>query len=90
MKKYSAFVTVIGSLMESFGPDYVSLTSISSINKTVSVAVLLMTAYTCIPLSLLKCLGPVILSDVILKYNLGSTNLVSDSEFLAEYFSHPT
>ena len=68
--------------MESFGPDYVSLTSISSIDKTVSVAVLLIRAYTCIPLSLLKCLGPVILSDVILKYNLGSTNLVSDSEFL--------
>ena len=44
VKKYSVFVTVIGSLMESFGPDYVSLTSISSIDKTVSVAVLLIKA----------------------------------------------
>ena len=68
--------------MESFGPDYFSLTSISSIDKTVSVAVLLTRAYMCIPLSLRKCLGPVILTDVILKYNLGPTNLVSDSEFL--------
>ena len=82
MKKYSAFVTVIGSLMESFGPDYVSLTSISSIDKTVSVAVLLIRTYMCIPLSLPKFVGPVILSNVILKYNLGSTNLISDSLFL--------